>query len=356
MDGQEPQSGIGPDKKSLRILILSDNRPGHFNQAKGVLRALRFHREIIEDWVPVRLRAAAARPVLSFLLNRSPKPQGMRALHWCYQIGPLPDSRPDLILSAGGNTVFSNCWLSRELGCRNLFVGLPRRLKPHCFWRCLTFAPHDPSPPFIHWQVTPVPIQPEEIAAEGRRYRESEGLVGQSLWTILVGGDGGGAVYTPEDWQALVSGLRSFARSMQIRWLIVTSRRTGPIGESILKQFAEEPEVARLSLFSVDQGQRYRDFLGAGERIVTTEDSHMMLTEAISTGRSVLCVRPRHSQPDWTGQLFLENYTREGYVVRASIEQMSNPTFCWTPSAKEFRSPLRELGSLIDSWFSAEGV
>lgn len=342
--------------RRLRVLVLSDGRPGHFNQAKGVLRALRFHREIDEQWVNVRLRAAFARPVLAMLLNARTGSWPRRMLNWCYVLDEIAGPLPDLILSAGGNTSFANSWLAREFRSRNLFVGEPRRLGASCFWRCLTYVPREPSPPFIHWKVTPVPILAEEIAAEGQRYLQSEGLEGQPVWTLLVGGDGGGCQYTREDWQALAAGLKAMAQKAGIRWLIVTSRRTGAEGEAVLAEAAQDATVARLSLYSQDQGCRYRDFLGAGQRVVTTEDSHMMLTESISTGRPVLCVRPRVAQPDWTGQLFLENYTSAGYAIRAEIAQLARPEFEWTPSSAVFQSPLRELGALIDGWLREEGV
>ena len=340
----------------LRVLVLSDGRPGHFNQAKGVLKALRFHREIDEEWVHVRLRAAIARPVLAKLLNTCSRGLPRRVLNWCYVTDEISSASPDLILSAGGNTSFANSWLAREFRCRNLFVGEPRRLRAGCFWRCLTYVPREPSPPFIHWKVTPVPILAEEIEAEGRKYLESEGLAGQPLWTLLVGGDGGGCRYSLEDWNALLAGLRAMAQTAGIRWLIVTSRRTGAEGEAVFAAARQDPMMARLSLYTEDQGRRYRDFLGAGQRVVTTEDSHMMLTEAISTGRPVLCVRPRIAQPDWTGQLFLENYTSAGYAIRAEISQLARPDFTWSPSGAVFQSPLRELGTMIHGWLKAEGV
>lgn len=342
--------------RPLRVLVLSDGRPGHFNQSKGVLRALRFHREVQEQWVNVRLRAAITRPAMALLLNTRTGKLPRRLLNWCYVIDEIEGIAPDLILSAGGNTSFANSWLARDFGCRNLFVGEPRRLRGQCFWRCLTYVPHEPSPPFIHWKITPVPILAEEIAAEGQRYLQSEGLAGEPLWTLLVGGDGGGCQYSRDDWQALVEGLRALSLKAGIRWLVVTSRRTGAEGEAAFDAVRNDPMMARLSLYSRDQGNRYRDFLGAGQRIVTTEDSHMMLTESISTGRPVLCVRPRIAQPDWTGQLFLDNYTSAGYATRARITDLARPDFDWTPSSAVLQSPLRELGAMIAGWLHAEGV
>ncbi|RLS58590.1 MAG: hypothetical protein DWH91_02085 [Planctomycetota bacterium] len=357
MEGLEQVNALprSPDAP-LRVLILSDGRPGHFNQSKGVLRALQFHHRIETEWCELHLRSAALRPILTGLLNYSPKVPDPARLGFFYQVDQLPHPTPDLIVSAGGNTLHANAWLARAFSCRNLFIGDPRKLGPHCFWRVLTYRERQPSPPFIHWEITPVPILPEEITAEGQRFREAEALHGAPLWTLLIGGDGGGYRYQREDWEHLIAGMRRLSARHGIRWLTVTSRRSGDIVESMLATLEHDPMIARLSLYTRDRGARYRDFLGAGDRVVATEDSHMMLTEAISAGRPVLSLRPREARPDWTNQLFFDSYSREGYLQRAAIVELEDDQFDWTPTDQTFQSPLRELGQQLSRWLQTEAA
>ncbi len=350
-----PPSTLHP-QPPLRVLVLSDGRPGHFNQSKGVLRALEFHHRLQVEWCELHLRSAALRPILTGLLNYSPKVPDPARLGFFYRVDQLPLPTPDLIVSAGGNTLHANAWLARAFGCRNIFVGDPRKLGPHCFWRVLTYRDRQPSPPFIHWEITPVPILPDEIAAEGQRYRESESLQSEKLWTLLIGGNGGGYTYDQEDWERLVAGMRSLSTAHAIRWLVVTSRRTGELVEQRLAAIEQDPMIARLSLYSRDQGRRYRDFLGAGDRIVATEDSHMMLTEAISAGRPVLSLRPRDARPDSTNQIFFDSYSRAGYLQRAAIVELTDEAFEWVPSNQTFQPPLRELGDLLSRWLRSEAA
>ena len=341
----------------LRVLILSDGRPGHFNQSKGVLRAIEFHYDIETEWCELKLRAAALRPFLTGWLNHTQRASKVSRLGMFYQSKNWPTSTPDLVVSAGGNTLHANVWMSRAMGCRNLFIGDIRQLRPHCFWRVLTFRKRSPSPPFIHWEITPAPILPEEIAQQGIQLRSERNLGSDPLWTMLIGGNGGGYTYRPEDWQNLIQFLEQAARRHGIRWLVITGRRTGVEAERMIASLLPARSLAAISLFSKEEGTMYRPFLGAGERIVTTEDSHMMLTEAISTCKPVLSVRPRDSRPDGTNQLFFDSYTESGCIQRASLEDLASGSFTWdSPTRSDFTPPLQELGGLLRDCLSREAA
>lgn len=346
-----------PDARPLRVLVLSDGRPGHFNQSKGVLRALEFHRPVETEWCEIRLRAAALRPLLTAFLNCTSWVTKVSQLGMFYRLQTWPASTPDLIVSAGGNTLFASVWLARAFGCRNLFIGDVRRLQAHCFWRVLMYQKRYPSPPFIHWTITPVPILPEEIAVQGCQFRRERGLSSDRLWTMLIGGNGGGYIYRPEDWQNLFQFLEQAAQRHDIRWLVITGRRTGVQAEQIFASKLPAKFIAGFSLFSQEQGTFYRQFLGAGERIVTTEDSNMMLSEAISTGKPVLSVRPRDSRPHWTNQSFIDRYSEAGYIRRATLHELAIGQFLWETAAQsDFTSPLCELGDLLCDLLNREAA
>lgn len=337
-----------PALPALRVWVLSDGRPGHFNQAKGVLRALERHYAVDARWIDLRLRLAAWRLPLGWWLNRRADPGPAGRLGLFYRLDALPAERPDLIVSAGGNTLYANAWLGRALGVRNLFVGDIRRLRPRCFWRVLSYCRRQPSPPFLHWPITPVPIVGEELAARGAAFRAEHGLAGQPLWTVLVGGDGGGYRYDRQDWDNLVQWLARSGKSEGVRWLVVTGRRSGAEIERLLAEKTGAAWVAAISLYSREQGSRYMDFLAAGDRLVCTEDSHMMLTEAISAGKPVLAVRPADARPQPTNRQFLEMYEQGGYLQRQTLADLAKGNATWQAARPSgFVSPLAGLGDLL---------
>jgi len=326
-------------RPKLRVLAVSDGRPGHFNQVKGVLRALGYHFEITTDWWEIRLRTGALRRLLGWWLNSSRRAPDASWLKWFYRGAPAPRVHPDLVISAGGNTLYANAWLARRHACRNIFVGDIRKLEPRLFWRVISYLPASPSPPFIHWPFTPVPITPEDLPLPH----------GQAapVWALLIGGDGGGYRYTAQDWDDLVQALRGIHEALGVRWALTTSRRTGREGEERLRALEGNGLVARLSLFSRDQGDHYLDLVGMAERILCTEDSHMMLTEAIASGRPVLSVRPRHGQAHASNQYFIDQYLAAGLLQRRSLQELAGAWTPWEPRPGTLPPSLRELGDLL---------
>ena len=124
----------------LRVWVLSDDQPGHYNQSSGVVSALRHIRPVQESWVVVRLRIGFGRNILRLILNhvRMPLPCGFLKLF--YDIEGLPDQGCDLIVSTGGKTSFANAWLARLKNVPNVFTGSLRRLSPAHFSAVFTLT------------------------------------------------------------------------------------------------------------------------------------------------------------------------------------------------------------------------
>ncbi len=339
---------------TLRLLVLSDGRPGHFNLSKGLIRALQYYYSVEMTWLDIRLRAGLGRAVMQRLLNRPRARLTTDRLRWFYEFATDPLPACDLIVSAGGNTLHANAWLARSLDCRNLFIGKIRALAPHCFWRILTVLPAEPQPPFLYWPIAPVPVVPEELTARRDAFVTRADLTGARLWTMLVGGDGAGYTYTAADWEDLGALLTRLTHDHACRWLVITGRRTGPVGEQQLRSLPPAV-VARLSLFTADQGRHYPDFLAAGERIFVTEDSGTMITEAIYTQRPVVALRPRHAQPHAINKLFLEQFADRRLIHRAAMAEFGLPGHP-LPDATAVTPPptLRELGAALQrEWCAA---
>jgi len=275
------------------------------------------------------------------LANLVPARLACRALKWVYRGFQVPEGSFDLVLSAGGNTLPANAILAGGYRCPNLFVGSIRRLKPDLFWRILFYQAQKPAPPFIHWKITPVPIHETRLKERADAFLKQYSLAEGPLWSLLIGGDGGGYVFSEQDWRDLVQLMESCASRFGIRWLVVTSRRTGALAESILGEMTKQDAVAYMSLYASDGGEHYFDVLGAGERVFVTEDSHMMVTEAVYSGKPVVTLRPRQATPDPSNRHFLEQYEQEKYIVRQAIQ-----TSFQMPDATEstFESPLKRLG------------
>lgn len=332
----------------LNVMVLSDGRPGHFNKSRAVIRALRSQFEVSETWLNMELRISWARRMMAFILNATGKNfRCLWLLYLAYRIDSIKQMKqPDIIISTGGNTMFANVLLAREFACPNLFVGGLRSIQAKNFWRVIHHKMYEPAPPHLHWPVTLVDIDRRELIEEAADFRSRLGLKGGAYWAFLIGGDGGGFRYTSKDMDDISRCIQLAYEQHGVRWLISTSRRTGSVNANYLKSLLS-PEWLVASYWTGDEGPNdYLAFLGLAERIVCTEDSHMMMTEAIAAGKPVLSVRPQ--QGEAVNQDFLSIYKADGWITRQTIQNVADNGFIW-PEAGERRCDidLHNLGAIL---------
>ena len=348
---------ISETDPELKVWVLSDGKPGHFNQSRGVIKSLEFEHEVAVEWIDVKLRFNGFRRPMDLLLNSTKRALPLSLLGSFYDLPELPAEQPDLILSAGGNTLYPNAWLARSLGVRNLFVGSIRRLSPSHFWRVLTAFDSVQAENVIQWPITPVPIDPESLQRQGAELRQEFQLENEPLWTCLIGGDGGGYSYDEQDWSDLATALNRLSRAHGIRWLIVSSRRTGTVAEGLLQRHLNPEAVAFTSWYSEEQGERYFPMLGAGEVIWCTEDSHMMMTEAIATTKRVFTLLPKNYSTAPSNQHFIDAYLAENWLQRYQMSELEEHEILnlhWPTPMQE--SPLLNLGRTLNPLFSSKAA
>ena len=343
------------EPQPLHVWILSDGRAGHANQSRAIAMALGRRFRVESSLIPCKLRAGLWQRPLEMLLRLTKGRLPLRFLPCFLRIGPLPARQPDLIVSAGGHTCHANAWLAAALGKPNLFCGEIRRLPERLFAGILTGYPWRAGKAPYRFSPTPVPIDPAEIRAQGFAWKERHDPAGGPCWSLLVGGEGAGYRYDAGDWSALGAAMAELAARHGIRWLVSTSRRTGPAAEAILsaalpaegvaaRLFAGEPEAAVLS---------YPEILGLAERHFVTEDSHMMISEAIASGKPVETLQPRHFQTHPTNQHFLELYLSRHWIRRHAIHALGQAEFPPSDPTQPAPAILESLADELADWWQS---
>lgn len=301
---------------SLRVWLLSDGMPGHYNQARAIAAALARVRALELVWIDLRLRLGLARRLMRSLLNRTRRPLSPTLLMRFYR-GALPAGRPDVLVSAGGRTSFANAWLAREFGVPNFYAGSLRGLSPRHFTAVMTL---EPIPGADNNVVLEVPLSridagalPELVVpAQWRR----------PCWALLAGGDGAGYRYTDADWRRLVDALAALAQTHEVRWLIAGSRRTGPTLPALLAAcgdtFVEETDIDPAAAAS-----RLPTYLAAADKLFVTEDSMSMLSEAIGSGKPVFSLSPARARPDARYAAALNRFECRGLIRRLTIVDLA---------------------------------
>ncbi len=299
------------DEKPLRVLWLTDDRPGHRNKAAGVLHALRRKRpvEVIEQ--RVNWRWSAARQMLGRLGEA-----GLKLPPNWFLTGHQSVAEVDLILSAGGSTQWVNAALSAQLNVPNVFCGSLRKLPASLFDVIPLPDPPTDSAPYLRLDLLPSNIS-SQIAREAADACFGQRLEGR-VWTVLIGGDGEGLRWSIDDLRALTERLVDAASEQEIKLAVATSRRTPPEGERAIRRLVESSGC----LFAADW---YHDrqgspsplaaLMGAAERVYVTADSASMTHEAISSGRPVISVHPTESQANERHMLIMQHQKNLGRLA-----------------------------------------
>jgi uncharacterized protein len=335
----------------MNILILSDGKAGHVSQAKAVAMALGKFLPVTTRVLGCRLRAGFLQRPLRLLLNAAAGKLPALVYPWMHAGGRWPEERPDLIVSAGGSTCAANAWLAAKLGVPNIFCGSIRSLRPDLFAGIVTaFDPPEAHARYIRC-VTAVAIDPAGVAEQGAAWRRRTNCQDR-CWSLLAGGPGAGYVYRKEDWQRVGTALARISAQHGVRWLVSTSRRTGADGEAALFDGLDPGLVAGSTRAAEGKSDiSYHEILGAAERHFVTEDSHMMITESIASGRPVHTLQPEEFQTDEGNLHFLRIYGENGWIVRQRISALSEPGLTELPPAPKCPPTiLDDLAKEIAAW------
>jgi len=263
----------------LHVWVLSDNQPGHYNQSRGIVAALERLRPVEQHWLALRLRIGLARNPMRWLLNHASVPPPAAALRLFYKLPNLPSAPCDVIVSAGGKTSFANAWLARHCDARNVFAGSLRRLSPLLFDAVLTLEPLVPTAPNnLVLALPPSAIDVDLLNSRGVAWRVKLGLEGHAVWTVMLGGNGAGYRYRDTDWRQVALLLNRLAAAYGIRWLLVSSRRTGYAAERLLKKWLDGTCIAASCWHQDGDADCVERYLGAAQQVFVTEDSMTMLT------------------------------------------------------------------------------
>ena len=297
----------------------------------------------------MKLRVGLARNLLRTYLNAVDRAVPPAWLKLFYRMEHLPADACDLIVSAGGKTSFANAWLAQRMGVPNVYMGSLRRLSPQLFTAVLTLEPISGAAGNLVLDLPPSAIDFDDVQIQGEHLSQQLGLREQRCWTVMIGGKGAGYQYRRQDWQVLVRMMNALARCYGIRWLLVTSRRTGKRAAQILRQGLDERLVAAQRWYDDGEAFRIEACLGAAERVFVTEDSMTMLTEAIYARRPVVSLRPEQSAPTDRYDRMVKGFADRGFLCRYALAQLAqHPELLESKQCRVLTaSPLGELAEQL---------
>ncbi|MCB1511221.1 MAG: mitochondrial fission ELM1 family protein, partial [Hyphomicrobiaceae bacterium] len=303
------------DAAELRVLVLSDNRPGHYNLSKGIVAAIATHRPVAQTWLEVRrgrwpgwLTAAATNA------NVSPA----QILSWIYGLSADAVPPADLIVSAGAETLAANIAIARLQSIPNIFYGSLRRFRPRDFALVLTSYQPPSGVRNIVQTLKPSahPHRPLSAHSAGPRYG------------LLVGGPTSGIDYTLEDWSKLIAAIKATTADEGITWLVSNSRRTPADASTRIADLAAthpSPIEKFLDVRSSSAGS-LEGLLERSSAVVVTADSSSMISEAIWAGRPVIAVTPAQFKLTANERGYRQWLADRGWLAETTIQNLTGDT------------------------------
>lgn len=267
----------------MRLLIISDGRPGHANLSEGVAAAIARHRtasihrmDVSRGRWPGPVAALSTRSVLS----------DKRVLSMIYGIDPETLPAADIVISAGSETLAANICAARVLDAQNVFYGSLRQYRASDFTLVLTSYRQSIKASNIVQAIKPSALDPDtirSIPAGGKLRRLG----------LLLGGPTGGIAFTPRDWQQLGDLVATTSQTAGIGWIVSNSRRTPPEATSMFRDLAGDGGPVD-QFIDVDDpaGIALSELFGGVDGVVCTADSSSMISESIWAIRPTLALEP----------------------------------------------------------------
>jgi mitochondrial fission protein ELM1 len=306
----------------ITIWIISDGLPGHYNPSLGIVRAIERYRDVHHETIVATQRLKMLRPLMRYLVNYLPElTPGLLRLF--YRYNSLPQERPDLVISGGGNTLFFNAALGvKYKNIKNVYSGTLKHYNPKRFFRIFTVVPLESAANNV---VLDLPAANIPGAPDSQTESPTTDVDGP-CYCLLVGGEGGGYHYTEDDWARLADSVNRLSLEFGVQWLITTSRRTGERAEQILKETIPETVIRESVWFSKQPAKVVQRFLASASRVFCTEDSLTMVSEAIFSGKPVCTLLPASVSATENDRLALEHYASKGYIQRIKITDLASTT------------------------------
>ena len=279
--------------------MLSDGRPGHFNQSIALCRLLGVAFEVVE----VSFRSGLARAVshlFDFFQLRSES---------LLRVGEF-DADCQLVVSAGSRTYYANKVLAAKLGARSVAVLAPRGYRWD--YDCLVIPDYDAAKPLPQVVTTPVNLSYLDerlVAKRVAEFRERHPAGDKPAWGVIIGGDSGGSKMDAGKMAAALDRIEAMRTGEEL-W-VTTSRRTPAAVETDLRG----RPVGFLHLYSEEAYNPIPAFVQLCDRLFVTGDSTAMLSECVTAGSAAVDVLLVANKTEAKQHRFVRRLAKRGAVT-----------------------------------------
>ena len=285
----------------MKVVILSDNKPGHYKQSLGIAQKLP---ECQSEWIEVEFRQKWRDNLLRVFMcifggMSLPTPLIHTLLQWSLVPKTYNDlthlQTADLILSTGSSVAAINLLLGRILSTKTVTCRRPSPIGTRYFDLAIL--------PMISWHNAdgqsnicktigvPNPISPDMLNIERERLKHELNLPDCQRIGILLGGTDRHETITTADASKLSEICEAVAKETNTQILITTSRRTPPDVVANLSSTLQHTDWCPLFITPDTPSEiadPYQAILALSDLLIVTADSFSMVCEAASSGCPII--------------------------------------------------------------------
>lgn len=321
----------------MKVVILSDNKPGHYKQSLGIVEKMP---ECDVDWLEIRFRRKWRDNLLRvFMCIFGGVSLSTSLIHTLLRWSLTSDSynalaqlqTADIILSTGSSVAAVNLLLGRILSAKTVTCRRPSPLGIRYFDLAIL--------PMLYWHNTtskdnvcqtigvPNPISPDALDAERKRLNHEMNLPENPRIGFLIGGADRHETITVADAERLSKTCETVATEMNTQILMTTSRRTPPDVTAHLVSTVKDSDWCSLFILPDTPSELedpYQAILALSDLLIVTADSFSMVCEAASSRRKVivLMLSPKNGKLPKRHKVY-EYMEQHAMVSRGRLEELS---------------------------------
>lgn len=333
------------------VLILSDGKAGHLNQAKAVVAmveealGLRLKAQGIEGKPVVRIEAVDLKfknrlarfcvDAASFFAGRYSH-GCLRCLRSCLDksvFDEVKNKYADIIISCGSSTVGANILLSYENNAKSIVImkpGLGRSRRLNMVILPRHDAPKKTGPNILVTETAPNSItekvMEEAVSKLGIASPKARGRKGLGLF---IGGDTKMFKLGQDTINEVSKGILRVSEKTSSDIFVSTSRRTPARIADFLKNDIGRSGNCRLLVIANEKNidGAVPAIFGLSDVIIVSFDSISMISEAVSSGKSVVVFRDRRDEdasaaPRTKYERIIKDFEDRGYIKTATPDKI----------------------------------
>ena len=325
------------------VLVLSDGKAGHLNQALGVA-------ELVKEALGSRLKARGIKeePIVKIktmdlrFKNRFTRAlldlaslfagrrcQGcLKCLKFCLDRGSFEKIRntyADMIISCGASTVAVNIFMKYENNAKGVVIMKPGLGRSRRF-DLIILPRHDVSGK-VGRNMLVIDAAPNRINSPLPVPGRLDPGPGVGLG-LLIGGDAKNFRLTLETVKKVVENILKISEEMDRDIFITTSRRTSPEIESYLKDKLSNNTRCKVLIIANEKNPEdmMQKIFDSSEVVIVSPESISMISEAASSGRHVVVFKDKRQETRDKGKygIAIDNLEEQGYINTAAPEDVYN--------------------------------